>query len=159
MPASQTPRRVRTIFLVWRDTRHPDGGGSEVYVERMASWLAANGHDVTIACAGHSAAPRDEVRDGVRFRRRGGRLTVYARALAYLVSRSGRRADLVIDVENGLPFFSPLVRRRRVLVLVHHVHREQWQIIYPGLRGRLGWWLESQVAPRLYRDRTYVTVS
>src|SRR5258708_16453001 len=41
MPADEAPpRRVRTIFLVWRDTRHPDGGGSEVYVERMATWLA-----------------------------------------------------------------------------------------------------------------------
>jgi glycosyltransferase involved in cell wall biosynthesis len=42
---------------------------------------------------------------------------------------------------------------------VHHVHREQWQIIYPGLIGHVGWWLESRLAPRLYRGRPYVTVS
>jgi glycosyltransferase involved in cell wall biosynthesis len=39
------------------------------------------------------------------------------------------------------------------------VHREQWQIIYPGLRGRLGWWVESWLAPRIYRGRDYLTVS
>ncbi|HEY7047685.1 MAG TPA: glycosyltransferase family 4 protein [Jatrophihabitantaceae bacterium] len=159
MPADRAARRVRTIFLVWRDTRHPDGGGSELYVERMASWLAANGHDVTIVCAAHPNAPRDEIREGVRFRRRGGRLTVYARALAFLLTRAGRRADVVVDVQNGIPFFSALVRRRPVFVLVHHVHREQWQIIYPGWPGRVGWWLESRVAPRVYRRCPYVTVS
>lgn len=159
MPADRAARRVRTIFLVWRDTQHPDGGGSELYVERMASWLAANGHDVTIVCATHARAPRDEIRDGVTFRRRGGRLTVYAHGLAFLLTRAGRSADVVVDVQNGIPFFSAVVRRRPVFVLVHHVHREQWQIIYPGWRGRIGWWLEAGIAPRVYRRRPYLTVS
>jgi glycosyltransferase involved in cell wall biosynthesis len=148
----------RIVFLVWRDTRHPEGGGSELFVERVAEWLAGQGHDVTIACAAHGNAPQDEVVAGVRFRRRGGRLTVYPHGLAFLLSRFGRRADIVIDVQNGVPFFSPLVRRHGIVALVHHVHREQWQIIYPGWRGRLGWWLESRAAPRVYRGR-YVTVS
>ena len=148
----------RIAFLVWRDTLHPEGGGSEVFVERTATWLASQGHDVTIACAAHRNAPRDEIRDGVRFRRRGGRLTVYPHGLAYLLSPRGRRTDVVVDVQNGLPFFASLVRRRGVVTLVHHVHREQWQLIYPGWRGHLGWWLESRVAPRLFRGR-YVTVS
>ncbi len=149
----------RIAFLVWRDTAHPDGGGSEVYVEHMARWLAGRGHDVTICCAAHPNAPADEVRDCVRFRRRGGWLSVYPRGLAYLLSRAGRDTDLVVDVQNGLPFASTLVRRRGVHVLVHHVHREQWQIIYPGARGSLGWWIESWLAPRLYRRNRYITVS
>ncbi len=152
-------RRRRIVFLVWRDTDHPDGGGSEVYVEHMARWLVERGHDVTIQCAAHPNAPADEVREGIRFRRRGGRLTVYPRGLAYLLGRAGRRAELVVDVHNGIPFASTLIRRRGVRVLVHHVHREQWQIIYPGLQGRIGWWVESQLAPRLYRRQRYVTVS
>ncbi|HEX2903787.1 MAG TPA: glycosyltransferase family 4 protein [Jatrophihabitans sp.] len=156
-PPTDQPRRI--LFLVWRDTAHPDGGGSEVYVEHMARWLAGRGHQVVIQCAAHRNASPDELRDGIRFRRRGGRLTVYPRALAYLMGREGRRADVVVDVHNGIPFASTLVRRRGVRVLVHHVHREQWQIIYPGLRGRVGWWLESRLAPRLYRHRRYVTVS
>ncbi|HEX8306557.1 MAG TPA: glycosyltransferase family 4 protein [Jatrophihabitans sp.] len=157
MDQSTTPGRI--TFLVWRDTAHPDGGGSEVYVEHMARWLADRGHQVTICCAAHANAPADEVRDGVRFRRRGGRLSVYPHGLAYLLSPAGRRADVVVDVHNGIPFAAPLVRRRRLHVLVHHVHREQWQIIYPGVRGRIGWWVESWLAPRLYRRNPYITVS
>ncbi|MGI8666628.1 MAG: glycosyltransferase family 4 protein [Jatrophihabitans sp.] len=152
-------RSYRIVFLVWRDTAHPEGGGSEVYVEHMARWLAGAGHQVTVCCARHDNAPADEIRDGVRFRRRGGWLSVYPCGLAYLLSRAGRRADIVVDVHNGLPFASPLVRRRNVQVLVHHVHREQWQIIYPGAKGTLGWWAESWLAPRLYRRHRYLTVS
>jgi glycosyltransferase involved in cell wall biosynthesis len=147
------------VFLVWRDTRHPDGGGSEVYVEHMARWLAANGAHVTIMCAAHAHAPADENVDGVRFRRRGGWLSVYAYGLLFLLGRQGREADVVVDVHNGIPFFSPLVRRRGLRVLVHHLHREQWRIIYPGFRGSIGWWVESRVSPRLYRGVPYLTVS
>ena len=154
---SQASRRI--TFLVWRDTAHPDGGGSEVYVEQMARWLAGRGHDVTICCAAHPNAPADEVRDGVRFRRRGGWLSVYPQGLAYLLSAAGRRSDIVVDVHNGLPFGSALIRRRGLHVLVHHVHREQWQIIYPGVPGRIGWWVESRLAPWLYRRHSYITVS
>jgi glycosyltransferase involved in cell wall biosynthesis len=46
-----------------------------------------------------------------------------------------------------------------VVVLVHHVHREQWPVVYPGLFGRVGWWIESRLAPRVYRHSQYVAVS
>lgn len=157
MQLSDESRRI--AFLVWRDTSHPDGGGSEVYVEHMARWLAARGHDVTIFCAAHRNAPDAEVRDGVRFIRRGGWLTVYLHGLLYLLGRRGRANDVVVDVHNGIPFFTPLIRRRGLNVLVHHVHHEQWHIIYPGIRGHIGWWIESWLAPRLYRGLPYVTVS
>jgi glycosyltransferase involved in cell wall biosynthesis len=47
---------------------------------------------------------------------------------------------------------------RRVLLLVHHCHREQWPVAGPIL-GRLGWFIESTVSPRLNRRNQYVTVS
>ena len=66
--------------------------------------------------------------------------------------------DLIVDVGNGLPFLSPLCARRPVIVLVHHVHREQWPVVSVGL-ARFGWWMESWLAPRVYRRCRYVTVS
>jgi glycosyltransferase involved in cell wall biosynthesis len=150
---------MRVLFLSWRDTSHPDGGGSEVYVEQVAAGLVARGHDVTILCARHPGAADVSVSDGVRLLRRGGRLTVYLRGLGYLLSPAGRRTDVVVDVVNGLPFAAPLVRRRGLVALVHHLHREQWRIIYPGWGGRLGWFVESRVVPWLYRRVPFVTVS
>src|SRR5215218_1066520 len=147
------------LFLNWRDTTHPEGGGSEVFVERVAAGLAARGRPVTLFCAAHPGAPASERVGGIRVVRRGGRLTVYLHAWwAHLTGRLGRH-DVVVDVQNGLPFFSALWCRRPLVVLVHHVHREQWRVVLPPLQARVGWWVESRLAPRLYRRARYVAVS
>lgn len=158
-PAAHPAALPSVAFLNWRDLTHPEGGGSEQYLERIATGLAARGHDVTVFCADHGGAPRDEVRDGVRFVRRGGRTSVYLRGL--LALRSGRlgRPDVVVDVQNGMPFLSPLVTRRPVVNVVHHVHREQWPVVFGPVMARIGWWIESRLAPRVYRGSRYVVVS
>jgi len=147
------------LILNWRDTTNPEGGGSEVYVERVAAGLAAQGRPVTLFCAAHAGAPASDQVRGIRVVRRGGRRTVYLRAWwAHLTGRLGGH-DVVVDVQNGLPFFSALWCRRPLVVLVHHVHREQWRVVLPPLQARLGWWVESRLAPRLYRRARYVAVS
>ncbi|PWU45284.1 glycosyl transferase family 1 [Micromonospora globispora] len=166
-PAAAT-RHV--LFLNWRDTRNPEGGGSEVYVERIAGELVRRGHQATLLCARHSAGPAEEVTAaGVRVLRRGGRHTVYLRAaLVYLAGalgfgplsrRGGGRPDLIVDVGNGLPFLSALYARRPVIALVHHVHREQWPVVLGRGLATFGWWVESWLAPRVYRRCQYITVS
>ncbi|MGW4497103.1 glycosyltransferase family 4 protein [Micromonospora sp. NPDC004336] len=169
MDNSDTPSR-HVLFFNWRDTTNPEGGGSEVYVERIAAELVAAGHRATLFCAAHgNAGPAETTPTGVRVLRRGSRMTVYARAaLTCLAGRLGfgplgrrglGRPDLVVDVCNGVPFFAPLYAGRPVLALVHHVHREQWPVVFGPLMARLGWWIESWLAVRLYRRCRYVTVS
>jgi glycosyltransferase involved in cell wall biosynthesis len=154
--------------LNWRDTRHPLGGGSETYVENIAEQLCARGHQVTVFCATYPDAAREELVGSVRFVRRGGRLTVYAwAAVLYLVGALGvgpfarrrGRPDVIVDVGNGLPFLSALYARVPVVALVHHVHREQWPVVMGPALARFGWWVESWLAPRVYRRCRYVTVS
>ena len=159
MDEAEQLRGKHVAFLSWRDTRNPEGGGAELYLETMAAGLVALGCRVTVFCAAHAAAPPDEIVDGVRFVRRGSKLTVYARGMWALLRGELGEPDLVVDVQNGLPFFTRLVTRRPVVVLVHHVHREQWPVVYPGLTGRVGWWFERRFAPWLYRHDQYVTVS
>lgn len=149
---------MRIAFLSWRDTGHPDGGGSEEYIEHVAERLAARGHEITIRCAAYDGAPADEVRRGVRFLRRGHRLTVYPRGLVWATLGGARRCDAVIEVVNGIPFGLGLLRRRTTIPLVHHLHREQWRMIYPGWRGRVGWLIE-RTTVRLYRGLPFLTVS
>jgi glycosyltransferase involved in cell wall biosynthesis len=147
------------LICNWRDSRNPEGGGSEVYAERIARGLVEKGDEVTIFCASHEAAPDDEVRDGIRFARRGGKLSVYAHGVIGLLAGRFGPVDVVVDVQNGIPFFTRLATLRPVVVLVHHVHREQWPVVYPGVIGRVGWWIESRLAPRLYSRSQYVAVS
>jgi len=157
------------LMLCWRDTGHPQGGGSEAYLQRIGAQLAASGIAVTLRTARYPGAPRREVVDSVRIDRAGGRYSVYvwallAMALNELGARLGlrplRRArpDVVVDTQNGLPFLARLVYGRRVVVLVHHCHREQWPVAGPVL-GRIGWFVESTLSPRLNRRNQYLTVS
>jgi len=153
------------LLLCWRDTGHPQGGGSETYLQRIGAQLARAGVDVTLRTARYPGAARNEVVDGVRISRGGGHYTVYFWAgLAMVAARLGlgplrkARPDVVIDSQNGLPFLARLAFGRRVVVLVHHCHREQWPVAGRVL-GRVGWLIESRLSPRLHRDNQYVTVS
>ncbi len=158
-PGSAAPRILRVVFFNRRDTSNPEGGGSELYVEVIARALAAAGHSVTVYSADHGGAPTDDLREGVRYVRRGGKISVLARAWWDLLLRRLGPVDVVVDVQNGVPFFSPLATRRPVVALVHHVHREMWPVVYGPRGARVGWWLESWAAPRMYRHAQYVAVS
>jgi glycosyltransferase involved in cell wall biosynthesis len=150
--------RSRVLVLNWRDPWHPEGGGSELYVSEVVRRLRAAGTDVTVFSARYPGAATSETRDGIRYRRRGGHLTVYLWAALMLVSRRFGRLDAVLEVQNGMPFLARLFTRARVVVLVHHVHREQWSILRP-LLARFGWVMESRVAVRVNQGTPYVAVS
>jgi glycosyltransferase involved in cell wall biosynthesis len=154
-------RPLRVAVLNWRDTTHPEGGGSERYIERIAADLVADGCQVEILCSRHAGAAGRQRRDGILFRHAGGRCTVYARALITLLRQrmTGQGPDVIVDVHNGIPFFARVIAACPVVVLVHHVHREQWSVVFGPRLARLGWWLESQLSPRVHRGCQYVAVS
>jgi glycosyltransferase involved in cell wall biosynthesis len=165
-PVGRKTRGLGAVLLLcWRDTGHPQGGGSETYLQRIGGQLAASGVAVTLRTARYPGAPRREVIDGVRISRAGGPYSVYLWALLAMAAARLRmgplrrvRPDAVVDTQNGLPFLARLVYGRRVAVLVHHCHREQWPVAGPVI-GRLGWFVESWLSPRLHRRNQYVTVS
>lgn len=150
---------MRIVILNWRDTANPEGGGSEVYVEQLARRWAARGHHVTLVCAAHPGAPALEEHDGVRLVRVGSKLTVYSRARRLLRRGALGPVDVIVDTQNGIPFFATWATRTPTVVLVHHVHREQWPVVYDPVRARIGWFVESVVAPRAFRRCRYVAVS
>jgi glycosyltransferase involved in cell wall biosynthesis len=159
-------RRVSSVLLLcWRDTGHPQGGGSETYLQRIGSQLARSGVKVTFRTARYPGSARREVVDGVQISRGGGHYSLYIWAgLAMVAARIGLgplrrvRPDVVVDTQNGLPFMARLAFGRKVAVLVHHCHREQWPVAGPVM-GRVGWFVESKLSPRMHRRNQYVTVS
>ena len=84
-------RPVRSVLLLcWRDTGHPQGGGSEAYLQRIGTQLAESGMRVTLRTARYPGAPRHEVIDGVQVNRAGGSYSVYIWAgLAMVLARIG----------------------------------------------------------------------
>jgi glycosyltransferase involved in cell wall biosynthesis len=150
------------VVLIWRDPWHPEGGGSELYVQQVSQRMRDAGRQVTWLTARYPGAAGDEVVDGIRYIRRGGHLTIYLWAAWLLVSgRLGRMTggiDSVLEVQNGMPFLASWLTRHRVVVLVHHVHREQWSVVGPVL-AKIGWFLESRVAVLANRGHRYLAVS
>ncbi|WP_068250712.1 glycosyltransferase family 4 protein [Janibacter corallicola] len=149
---------LRVLYLSWRDRENPEAGGAETFTERTSEVLTQLGHHVTLFTAAFpGASPRTRHGD-VDVVRRGSRFGVYLHGLWHVL-RHGRDYDVILDVQNGVPFWAPLVTRTPVVNVVHHVHRDQWKVVFGPFLSRLGWFLESRVAPAVYRDSRYVTVS
>jgi glycosyltransferase involved in cell wall biosynthesis len=143
---------VRVVAVSWRDLANPLAGGAEVLIDRLLTDMQDRGHDVALVCGGPVAArPYPVVRAG-------GTYSQYVWA-PLECARHWRTADVVIDVENGIPYFSPLWRRSPSVCLVHHVHLDQWNLQFPEPVASLGRFLESRAMPAIYRNRTFVAVS
>ena len=74
-------------------------------------------------------------------------------------ARRFRDVDLVVDVANGMPFFSPLWRRGPRICLVHHVHAEQWARYFPAPVAAAASVVEERGVPFVYRRTHFVAVS
>lgn len=153
------------LLLCWRDSEHPQGGGSERYLERIGAELVQAGARVTLRTARYPGSTVTEIRDGIRISRGGGRLTVYPRALGAIFAAkfgcgplAGIDPDVVIDTQNGIPFFARLATAAPVVVLVHHCHRRQWPVA-GAMLGKVGWLIESRLSPWVHRRSQYLTVS
>lgn len=154
-------RQRRILALNWRCTKHPEAGGAELNLFEQARRWQRDGHDVTVVAARHAngqTLPASEILDGVRVLRMGGRFGVYLRAAWYLTWH-GSEYDEILDVSNGIPFFTPLFTPRSSALLVHHVHDRQWFTEFRQPMSSVGWFLERYVVPLVYRRRPVIAVS
>jgi glycosyltransferase involved in cell wall biosynthesis len=138
--------------VAWRDLANPRAGGSEVLVDRLADGMTARGDQVTLLCGG----PAGEY--SYRVVRNGGTYTQFLRApLAY--QRRLRDSDLVVEVCNGMPFFTPLWSRRPLVCLVNHVHTDLWRLRMRPPLSTAGRFTESVLMPWAHRKNLFLTVS
>jgi glycosyltransferase involved in cell wall biosynthesis len=153
-------RGTRVAVANWRDPWHPQAGGAERYAWEMARGLAARGAQVCFVTARAPGQSRRDRRDGIPIVRLGGRFTVYPRVLLWLAAHRGS-FHIVLDCQNGIPFFTPLVLPRRVPVLcvMHHVHTAQFGVHFPAWMAWAGRLLEGPAARLAYRRQACVAVS
>ncbi|GAA3936444.1 glycosyltransferase family 4 protein [Actinoplanes auranticolor] len=153
-------RDRHVVICNWRDSAHPQGGGAELYCERVAEELHADGVHVTYLTARAKGQSRSENTGYGRVVRGGGTYTVYLYVLLWLLLHR-RSIDGVIDSQNGIPFFTPLVLRRNtpVALVIHHVHQDQFEVHFPKPAARLGQFLENQASTWVYGSRALCAVS
>jgi glycosyltransferase involved in cell wall biosynthesis len=151
---------ARVAVVNWRDLGHSLAGGSERYAWEYAVALRNAGAQVDFVTARERDRPRESWVDGIRTLRGGGAFTFYLFAAWYLLTRRSK-LDAVIDPECGIPTFSPLFLRRRtpVVLVVHHVHLDQFATYFPRPLALFGQFLEGWVMPRVYRNVRTVAVS
>ena len=160
LAASAGLRRVH--LLSWRDLEDVEAGGSEVHAAEVARHWAAAGIDVTWRSSFASGHPPVAMRDGYKVIRRAGRYLIFPRAaFSELTGRHGP-SDGLVEIWNGMPFFSPLWYRGPRIVMLHHVHAEMWQMVLgdenPTL-AKVGDTIERRIAPPVYRRSRIVTPS
>jgi glycosyltransferase involved in cell wall biosynthesis/O-antigen/teichoic acid export membrane protein len=157
---SRDPRHI--LLLTDRDWTHPQGGGTGTNLYGQVSRWIAWGHRVTVIAGSYPGAEAiSHPHERLTIHRMGGRTTVFGRAAFASWRGIGRDADVVLEVVNGIAFFTPLwwwLDAPRV-TLVHHVHQDHY-VAEMGRRGRLA----ALVAERLplatlYRHHPFLTIS
>jgi glycosyltransferase involved in cell wall biosynthesis len=137
-------------------------GGAEVFTREVASRFVTAGHEVTLFTSEFQNCRREEVVDGVRVVRAGGRISVYWKAKEYYRKRFSKEGyDVVIDEINTRPFLTPkfVDKGEKVVALIHQLAREYWFYETPFPVSYVGYYFLENRWLRNYVDVPTVTVS
>ena len=154
---AQGVRRVHV--LAWRDLDDPEAGGSEVHADECERRWAEAGLDILHRTSAAVGQPAEAERNGYRVIRRGSRYSVFPRTIASELTRRMGRYDALVEVMNGVPFFSPVWCRRPRMLFLHHVHGPMWDQMLPGPLAAAGRALETRIAPPFYKRGLTATPS
>jgi glycosyltransferase involved in cell wall biosynthesis/O-antigen/teichoic acid export membrane protein len=153
------PRHI--LLLTDRDWTHPQGGGTGTNLYGQVTRWVAWGHTVTVVAGAYDGCePVSTPHERLTIHRMGTRLTVFGRAALATRRGIGADADVVLEVVNGIAFFTPLWwwLRPPCVTLVHHVHQEHY-VTELGVQGRMAALaLERLPLAALYR-RPVLTIS
>jgi len=153
---------MKILIFNWRDIKNPDAGGAEVFTHENARRWVRRGHEVTLFTSEFNSCKKEEIIDGVKIIRSGGKYLVYYKAGEYYRKYFlGENYDVVIDEINTRPFFAHkfVNRGEKTIALIHQLAREYWFYEIPFPISFLGYyWLENRWL-KDYADLPTVTVS
>lgn len=151
--------KKRILVFNWRDTKHVFAGGAEVYIHELAKRWVSAGNQVTLFCGNDGQSSRNDLIDGVQIIRRGGFYFVYLWAILYYFVQFRGKFDVIIDSQNGIPFFTPLYAKEKVYCLMHHVHQDVFRKYLIKPLAMLASFLERTAMPWAYSKTKFITVS
>lgn len=152
---------MNVVILNWRDIKNEWAGGGEVYVFELAKRWVKMGHKVTLICGQdiRKNLPAYEKIDGIEVFRRGGRYGLYFWAAWIYLRKFRASCDFLIDVQNGIPFFSVLYSRKPKLSVVYHVHGRQFFVELPFPVSVIGFTIERYIFPWFYKNIKVIAIS
>lgn len=147
------------VIFNWRDTKHPFSGGAEEYLLNYGRELVSRGWRVTWLTSTVKGEKKDETIEGVQIKRRGGFITKHLLLPLQYILHENKHCTHIIDSENGIPFFTPLFSRKKIFLLIHHVHQDIFKKqLKPGL-SYFACFLENRVMPLIYKNKRVFVVS
>ncbi|MBI3985241.1 MAG: glycosyltransferase family 4 protein [Candidatus Levybacteria bacterium] len=152
---------MNILILNWRDTKHEWAGGGEVYISELAKRWIKMGHKVTLFCGQdvRGKLPSEETISGIKIYRKGGRFTLYLWAFIYYFTRFRKNTDVVVDVQNGIPFFTTIYCRKPKVAVVYHVHGKQFFVELPFPINIVGFIIERYLFPLFYYKTKIIAIS
>ena len=137
-------------------------GGAEVFTREVAKRWVEWGHQVTLFTSEFEGCKREEVVDGVRIVRAGGKYGVYRWARKLYRKRFSKEGfDVVVDEINTRPFFAPkfVNSDEHVVALIHQLAREYWFYETRFPLNYVGYYFLEDRWLRNYVDVPTITVS
>lgn len=163
------PKKI--LILNWRSPRSPLEGGAERFTLKYAQYWHSLGYAVTWVTNSYPGSKKNEVADGINYVYVGpalaGNFLSYFFFYPWYLLQSifviwgiirKEKIDLVIDEIHGLPFFSPLFVRSRIVLLVCEVAGPIWDKMFPFPVNVIGRMLERAVYS-LYRNAEIWAIS
>ena len=153
---------MRILVFNWRCWLNPDMGGAEVFTyENAKRWVKA-GHEVTLFTSQFPNCKCEEVVDGIRVVRDGGKYSVYWRGKKHFRRQFSKEGyDVVVDEINTRPFLTPkfVSGGQKIVALIHQLAREYWFYETPFPISHMGYYFLEERWLRNYVDVPTVAVS
>lgn len=142
-----------------RDWTHPEAGGSGLNLgSQVQRWLA-DGHAVRVLTLSYPGAPKYERHGELEIFRKGGVFTVFPWTALRLLAGLATDFDVVLEIINGVPWFSKLITKKPTVAMIHHVCSHQFDQEVPEPFRSIGKFLESRALPHFYKNSPMITVS
>ncbi len=147
---------MRFLMLNWRDPKNPISGGAERVTLAHLAALVERGHQVYWYTYDFPGGAREEMFQGIKIVRGGGKASAIFKAIAWY--RRQEKFDLVIDQHHGLPWFAPWWCKTNCVAYIHEVLGPIWYAFYPRPISTIGRWQERWIHG-LYRNVPFWTPS
>lgn len=119
---------MRFLMLNWRDPKNPLAGGAERVTQAYLADLVRRGHEVFWYANDYPGAAPEEVIDGIRVVRGGGKGTSVWKAIQWYKKQP--RFDLVMDQHHGIPWYAPWWCQTNCIAYIHEVLGPIWKAFY-----------------------------
>lgn len=152
---------MNILIFNWRDIKNEWAGGGEVYLFELAKRWVKMGHTVNFFCGQDIREPllSKEVIDGIHIYRKGGRYSLYIWAVWYYFTKLKNKCDVVVEVQNGIPFFSVIYSRKPKIAVVYHIHGKQFFIELSFPLNIIGYVIERYFFPLFYSKSKMMVIS